>query len=53
VGKGLKLLETITRQVPGFLPAYLLIAKGKLAVGNEVDAATAISRVLDIDPRNE
>lgn len=53
VGKGLKLLDTITRPVPGFLPAYMLIAKGKLAVGNDVDAAAAVSKVLDIDPRNE
>jgi hypothetical protein len=53
VGKGLKLLETITRQVPGFLPAFMLIAKGKLAVGNDIDAAAAISKVLNIDPRNE
>lgn len=34
VGKGIKLLESITKQIPGFLPAYLLLAKGKLAVGN-------------------
>ncbi len=53
VGKGLKLLETITRQVPGFLPAYMLIAKGKLAVGNEIDAAAAVNKVLDMDNKNE
>ena len=35
VGKGLKLLESITKQIPGFLPAYLLLAKGKLSVGSE------------------
>ena len=35
VGKGIKLLESITKQIPGFLPAYLLLAKGKLAVGSE------------------
>lgn len=34
IGKGIKLLESITRQIPGFIPAYLLLAKGKLAVGN-------------------
>ena len=53
VGKGIKLLESITKQIPGFLPAYLLLAKGKLAVGSEAEAATAISNVLDMDPRNE
>jgi len=35
VGKGLKLLDSITKQIPGYLPAYLLQAKGKLAVGSE------------------
>jgi hypothetical protein len=34
VGKGIKLLESIVKQIPGFLPAYLLLAKGKLAVGS-------------------
>lgn len=34
IGKGIKLLESITKQIPGFLPAYLLLTKGKLAVGN-------------------
>jgi hypothetical protein len=53
VGKGIKLLESITRQIPGFLPAYLLMSKGKLAVGNDVDASVAISKVLDLDPKNE
>lgn len=52
VGKGLKLLESITKQIPGFLPAYLLLAKGKLAVGSESEASTAIANVLNMDPRN-
>jgi hypothetical protein len=34
------------------LPAYLLLAKGKLAVGNDLDAGLAISQVLKIDSRN-
>lgn len=34
VGKGIRLLQSITKQIPGFLPAYLLLAKGKLAVGS-------------------
>ena len=53
VGKGLKLLESIKKQIPGFLPAYLLLAKGKLSVGSEAQATAAISRVLDMDPRND
>jgi Tfp pilus assembly protein PilF len=46
-------LESITKQIPGFLPAYLLLAKGKLAVGNDIDASMAIGKVLQIDSRNE
>lgn len=53
IGKGIKLLESITRQIPGFVPAYLLLAKGKLAIGNEVDASMSINKVLQIDSRNE
>lgn len=53
VGKGIRLLESLTKQIPGFLPAYLLLAKGKLAVGSEADASSAIANVLDMDPRNE
>jgi Tfp pilus assembly protein PilF len=53
IGKGIKLLESITRQIPGFVPAYLLLAKGKLAVGNELDASMAVGKVLDMDSRNE
>lgn len=34
IGKGIKLLESINRQIPGFVPAYLLLSKGKLAIGN-------------------
>lgn len=53
IGKGIKLLESITRQIPGFVSAYLLLAKGKLATGNETDATVAINKVLEIDSRNE
>ena len=35
------------------MPAYLLLAKGKLAVGNDLDASLAITKVLQIDSRNE
>jgi hypothetical protein len=35
------------------LPAYLLLAKGKLAVGNDLDASLAITKVLQLDGRNE
>ena len=52
IGKGIKLLESINRQIPGFLPAYLLLAKGKLAVGNDLDASLAIAKVLQIHSRN-
>ena len=31
--KGNKLLETITKQIPGLIPSHLLLAKGKLALG--------------------
>jgi tetratricopeptide repeat protein 21B len=31
----------------------LLLAKGKLAIGNELDASVAINKVLNIDSRNE
>ena len=46
VGKGIKLLESITKQIPGFLPAYLMLTKGKLAVGSEAEASSAITNVL-------
>lgn len=52
IGKGIKLLESINRQIPGFLPAYLLLAKGKLAVGNDLDASLAVTKVLQLDSRN-
>lgn len=31
----------------------MLLAKGKLAIGNELDASVAINKVLNIDSRNE
>ncbi len=52
IGKGIKLLESITRQIPGFVPAYLLLAKGKLAIGNEFDSSMAVGKVLDMDSKN-
>ena len=53
IGKGIMLLESLTRQIPGFIPAYMMIARAKLAVGNDVDAAAAIGQVLSFDPKNE
>ena len=53
IGKGIKLLESITRQIPGFVPAYLLLAKGKLAVGNQLEASMGVGKVLEMDSRNE
>lgn len=43
IGKGIQLLNSLTIQIPGFIPAYMMIAKAKLAVGNDVDASAAIS----------
>jgi len=31
----------------------LLLAKGKLSVGNELDASMAVGKVLEMDSRNE
>ena len=53
VGKGLKLLNTIIDQIPGFLPAHLLRAKGRLASGNWAEAMVSIGKVLLLDPKNE
>jgi len=51
--KGNKLLETITKQIPGLIPAHLLLSKGKLAVGDRNMALKSIERCLEIDPKNE
>ena len=53
IGKGLLLLQSLTRQIPGFIPAYMMIAKAKLAVGDDEGATGAISQVLNFDPKNE
>lgn len=34
IGKGTKLLETIIKQVPGMANATLLLATGKMALGD-------------------
>jgi tetratricopeptide repeat protein 21B len=52
-GKGLKLLNTIIEQIPGFLPAHLLRAKGRLASGNWAEAMASIGKVLALDPKND
>ena len=51
--KGNKLLETITKQIPGLLPAHLLLAKGKLAVGDTLAALKSVNRVVEMNPQNE
>lgn len=51
-GKGLKLLGTIIEQIPGFQPAHLLRAKGKLASGSWGEAMASIGKVLMLDPKN-
>lgn len=51
--KGNKLLETITKQIPGMLPAHLLLAKGKLAVGDTLAALKSVNKVVEMNPQNE
>jgi tetratricopeptide repeat protein 21B len=51
--KGNKLLETITKQIPGLLPAHLLLAKGKLAVGDTASSMKSVNKVVEMDPKNE
>lgn len=53
VGKGTKLLETVTKQIPGLVTAYLLLSKGKMALGDQFEAINAINKVLDFDNQNE
>lgn len=49
INKGVKLLETVLRQIPGFITGYLLIAKGKMAVGDYTAASNGINKVLEMD----
>ena len=51
--KGNKLLETITKQIPGLLPAHLLLSKGKLAVGDTLAALKSVNKVVEMNPSNE
>jgi hypothetical protein len=44
--KGNKLLDTVTKQIPGLLAAHLLLAKGKLGAGDVGAALKHIERVL-------
>ena len=53
VVKGTKLLETITKQIPGLVAAFLLLAKGKSASGDVNGAMKALNRVIEIDPKHE
>ena len=53
VGKGSRLLDTITKQIPGLITAYLLLAKGKMALGDYTEATKAITKVLNFDSKNE
>ena len=53
VRKGNRLLEIIKKQIPGLLPAHLLLAKGKLGAGDAEAALKHIERVLEINPRHE
>jgi len=48
--RGIQVLETLTRFVPGLVPAQVLLAKAKVAL-DEVDAATRIlHQCLRLDP---
>lgn len=47
IGKGTKLLETVTKQIPGLSNAYLLLATGKLALGDAFEAMKAVNVVLE------
>ena len=47
IGKGTKLLETVTKQIPGLTNAHLLLATGKMALGDSFEALKAINTVLD------
>jgi hypothetical protein len=47
--KGTKLLETIIRQVPGVIIAYLLKAKAKMALGEFSEAVASINKILELD----
>merc|ERR1719171_2654675 len=48
--RGIQVLETLTRFVPGLIPAQVLLAKSKIAL-NEIDVATRIlHQCLRLDP---
>eukprot|EP00927_Polykrikos_kofoidii_P039026 TRINITY_DN3346_c0_g1_i3.p1 TRINITY_DN3346_c0_g1~~TRINITY_DN3346_c0_g1_i3.p1 ORF type:complete len:1345 (+),score=240.06 TRINITY_DN3346_c0_g1_i3:136-4170(+) len=48
--RGVQVLETLTRFVPGLVPAQVLLAKSKIALG-EIDVATRIlHQCLRLDP---
>eukprot|EP00928_Gymnodinium_smaydae_P093057 TRINITY_DN7707_c1_g1_i1.p1 TRINITY_DN7707_c1_g1~~TRINITY_DN7707_c1_g1_i1.p1 ORF type:complete len:1369 (+),score=395.70 TRINITY_DN7707_c1_g1_i1:73-4107(+) len=50
--RGIQVLETLTRFVPGLVPAQVLLARAKLAMG-EVDVATrTLNQCLRLDPSN-
>ena len=53
VAKGTKLLETLLKQIPGFITGYLLKAKGKMALGDFNEAVGSINKVLELDPKND
>lgn len=50
--RGIQVLDTLTRFVPGLVPAQVLLAKAKVAM-DEVDVATRIlHQCLRLDPQN-
>jgi tetratricopeptide repeat protein 21B len=50
--KGNKLLDTVTKQIPGLLAAHLLLAKGKLGAGEVGAALKHIERVIEINNKH-
>ena len=51
--KGTNLLELISKQIPGLIPAHLLLAKGKLAIGDSYGAIHSVKKCMEMDPSNE
>lgn len=53
VNRGIKLLESITKQIPGLAAAHLLQAKGKMSLGDQSGALKCLERCLESEPSHE
>ena len=51
--KGTKLLDFVIKKIPGLISAYLLQAKGKMSMGQTLEALKSINKVIEYDPKNE